>query len=136
MTEINMSSVITSVASTVIAAAIVWIASETHQHDITLTHHTDVLDRVEKAVGDVGLEITGEPNGLKYKTKWLHDTMVDYNVKAQKAIADVSTDLSDVKKEREKTNKAILDKLDRMDSRLTKVDGDHGTPYDADAPPH
>ena len=136
MTEINMSSIVTSVASTVIAAAIVWIASETHQHDITLTHHTDVLDRVERAVGDVGLEITGEPNGLKYKTKWLRDTMVEYNTKAQMAIAGVSTDLAEVKKEREKTNKEILDKLDHLDSRLTRVDGDHAAPYDADAPPH
>lgn len=131
-----MSSIVTSVASTVIAAAIVWIASETHQHDIALQHHTDILDRVEKSVADVGLEITGEPNGLKYKTKWLHDTMVDYNNKAQSAIAGVSNDLSDVKKEREITNKKILDKLDKLDSRLTKVDGDHGTPYDVDAPPH
>jgi len=136
MTEISMSSIVTSVASTVIAAAIVWIASETHQHDITLTRHTDILDRVEKSVGDVANEITGEPNGLKYKTKWLHDTMVDYNNKAQSAIAGVSTDLAEVKQEREKTNKTILDKLDKLDLRLTRVDGDHGKPYDADAPPH
>lgn len=138
-----MSSVVTSVASTVIAAAIVWIASETHQHDIALVKQGDTLDRIEDttklhtgALKSLTDEITGEPDGLKAKTRWLHNTLIDNNKKSQDAIAGVSSDIADVKKERDTTNKTILDKLDKLDSRLTKVDGDHGKPYDADGPPH
>jgi hypothetical protein len=137
VTDIKLGGMVTSVASTVIAAGIIWAATELHNHDIALQKQTDKLDLISDttkghsdALAALVKQITGEPDGLLAKTKWLHDTLERNDTQARYAITGIKNDLAAVKEEREKTNKTIIDKLDHLDQRLTKVDGDHDGLHD------
>lgn len=116
MTEISASSIVTSVAASVIAAGIIWLASETHNHGVTLTHVSDKIDEHGITLSNLTAEVTGEPNGLRAKALFLYNTVLE--VKKQ------NEDSSRKQEEQRVQIKSIKDRLDI-------VDGDHGRPRPA-----